>query len=220
MLRPLHARNLAGISVALVSACSSSSMPSMPGDAATSHMDQSAPPDGSVADSGSRLDGRTLDAGDGAPPLEAGTRQSTEATFYGWADNSPPGGAIAYPMSCGFPTLHNLAGGTGTYADPITFASDKNELPVGTRVYAAFIEKYLIMEDDCGQCDTDWSTSHIWHIDIWMNSNGTETPSALFACEDQWTQSSTPIEIDPPPGRKVTKNPLFDPSTNTCRSTP
>ena len=75
------------------------------------------------------------------------------------------------------------------------------------------------MEDDCGQCDTDWG-SMTWHIDVWMNSNGTETTSALVSCEDQWTQSATTIEIDPPPGRTVTTAPLFDPSTNTCRTTP
>jgi 3D (Asp-Asp-Asp) domain-containing protein len=160
------------------------------------------------------------DAGDTGTASEAGTLQTMEATFYGWDDNCPPGGAIAYPMSAGFPTIHDTAGGIGTYANPITFATDKDEIPIGTIVYAPFIEKYLVMEDDCGQCDTDWSTSMTWHIDIWMNSNGTESPTALDSCEDQWTQSATTIEIDPPPGRTVTTAPLFVPSTNTCRSSP
>jgi hypothetical protein len=160
--------------------------------------------------------GAGVDAGSG----EAGAMQSVLMTFYGWADNSPPGGSIAYPKNGGFPTVHDLAGGTGTYADPITYATDKSELPVGTIVYAPVIEKYLVMEDDCGQCDTDWSGSMSWHIDVWMNSNGTETTSALVACEDQWTQNATTIEINPPPGRTVTTTPLFDPSTNTCRTTP
>ena len=103
---------------------------------------------------------------------------SVYVTVYGWADNSPPGGAIAYPMNGGFPTLRDAAGGTGTYADPITFATDKDELPIGTRVYVPFIEKYVMMEDDCVECDSDWTTSHKWHIDLWMNSNGTESSSA------------------------------------------
>lgn len=145
---------------------------------------------------------------------------SVYVTFYGWADNSPPGGAIAYPMNGGYPTLHDAAGGTGTYADPITFATDKSELPVGTRVYVPFIEKYVIMEDDCAECDTDWTTSQKWHIDVWMNSNGTESSSALQTCEGNWTRTATVIEVNPPPGRTVTTRPLFDPSTNTCRTTP
>jgi hypothetical protein len=60
----------------------------------------------------------------------------------------------------------------------------------------------------------------IWHIDVWMNSNGTEDPTALDNCEDQWTQSATTVEIDPPPSRPVTTTPLFDPATNVCRTTP
>jgi 3D (Asp-Asp-Asp) domain-containing protein len=168
-------------------------------------------PDGSGGDSGST-------ANDAA--IEAGTMMSVYVTFYGWADNSPPGGAIAYPMNGGFPTLHDTAGGTGTYADPITFATDKDEFPVGTRLYVPFIEKYVMMEDDCVECDSDWTTSHKWHIDLWMNSNGTESSSALQTCEGNWTRTSTPIEVDPPAGRTVTTAPLFVPSSNTCRTTP
>ena len=43
-------------------------------------------------------------------------------TLYGWVDNSPPGRAIAHPC------LHELAGGKGTYANPVTFATDVHEL--------------------------------------------------------------------------------------------
>ncbi len=40
-------------------------------------------------------------------------------TMYGFPDNDPPDTAyIANPV------LHQLAGGTGTFNDPITFASD------------------------------------------------------------------------------------------------
>ena len=153
-------------------------------------------------------------AGDGSASI------SVYVTFYGWADNSPPGGAIAYPKSDGHPTLHETAGGTGTYADPITFATDKAEFPVGTRLYVPFIEKYVIMEDDCVECDSDWTSGHKWHIDLWMNSDGTETTSALASCEDRWTRDSTSVEVDPPDGRTVTTTPLFTPATNTCRTTP
>jgi 3D (Asp-Asp-Asp) domain-containing protein len=160
-------------------------------------------------------------AADGAPTADSGgTVMSVYVTFYGWADNDPPGGAIAYPKSDGYPTLHETAGGTGTYADPITFATDKAEFPVGTILYVPFIEKYVMMEDDCAECDSDWTSGHKWHIDLWMNSNAAESSSSLVSCEDRWTRDSTSIEMDPPADRTVTPAPLFDPSTNICRTTP
>ena len=151
---------------------------------------------------------------------DAGRMQAVYMTFYGWPDNCPPGNAIAYPKNGNFPTVHDAAGGTGTYTDPITFATDRAEFPVGTLLYAAVIEKYLVMEDDCVECDSDWSGSMKWHIDVWMNSNATANGNAVQACEDQWTQTSTIVEVSPPPGRPVTTAPLFDTTTNTCRTTP
>jgi hypothetical protein len=159
---------------------------------------------------------------DDGPPVDApaGRMQAVYMTFYGWPDNSPPGGAIAYPKSDGYPTVHDIAGGAGSYDDPITFATDQAELPVGTLLFAPVLEKYLIMEDDCAECDTDWSSSQKWHIDVWMNSNGTDDANAVLACEDRWTQSTTVVEVAPPRGRPATTPPLFDPSTNVCRTSP
>jgi hypothetical protein len=150
---------------------------------------------------------------------EAGMSYVMNVTFYGWADNSPPGNAIAYPKSDGFPTVHDVAGGTGTLTDPITLATDSSELAPGTLVYIPFIEKYLVMEDDCTECDADWANGMQRHVDVWMNSDGTENATALTACEDQWTRTAE-VEVDPPAGLPVTTSPLFDPSQNTCRSTP
>jgi 3D (Asp-Asp-Asp) domain-containing protein len=158
----------------------------------------------------------TVDAIDAA----AGTTLSVYVTFYGWADNSPPGGAIAYPKSGGFPTVHDVAGGTGTLADPVTFATDKAEFPAGTILYVPFIEKYVVMEDDCAECDSDWTGSQKRHIDVWMNSNAAEDMNALLQCEDAWTRTTANIEVNPPAGRVVTTAPLFDPSTNVCRTSP
>jgi 3D (Asp-Asp-Asp) domain-containing protein len=151
---------------------------------------------------------------DASTAADAGHLMPVYVTFYGWADNSPPGGAIAYPK------IHATAGGTGTYADPITFATDQAEIPAGTILYVPFIEKYVVMEDDCTECDSDWTTLRKWHIDIWMNSSAAESSSALIACEDHWTQTSADVEMSPPSTRTVTTPPLFDPSTNVCRSTP
>jgi hypothetical protein len=68
-------------------------------------------------------------------------------TFFGYPDNSPPGAAIAWDCGRGY-----TAGGTGTYADPLTFASDKTEFSVCQIVYSPYLKKYLRMEDDCAQC--------------------------------------------------------------------
>ena len=44
---------------------------------------------------------------------------------------------------------HGEAGGNGTYANPITLASDPQEVSVGTIVYYPPLKKYIVMEDDC-----------------------------------------------------------------------
>src|SRR5438094_683071 len=49
---------------------------------------------------------------------DSGSTITTLVTFYGWADNDPPGDGIAYP------TRHTAAGGVGSYDDPITVATD------------------------------------------------------------------------------------------------
>lgn len=48
---------------------------------------------------------------------------SVHITFYGAPDNDPPGPATAY--NCG--GRNYIAGGTGTYANPLTFASAPGE---------------------------------------------------------------------------------------------
>ncbi len=220
----------AGLLSVFLGACGSSSSPvgpagdaagavESPGDAAWGKAASNVG-DADIGDADMGAEGSS--ALDSSPDssADAGESLSVYATFYGWADNSPPGGAIAYPKSDGNPTVHDAAGGSGAYADPITFATDKSELPIGTLLYVPFIEKYVVMEDDCVECDSDWTSAHKWHIDLWMNSNGTETTSALTSCEDRWTRTSTQVEVDPPAGRPVTPSPLFDPSTNTCRTTP
>jgi 3D (Asp-Asp-Asp) domain-containing protein len=200
------------------------------GAEASGSMDSAKGPDGALGDGGgndaAKEDGARGDSGAQDAATEdvvsgdaAGTTIAMEVTFYGWADNSPPGNAIAYPANAGQPTIHNVAGGTGTYADPITFATAPTEFSPGTRLYVPFIEKYVVMEDSCGQCTTDWM-SRAHHIDLWMNSNGTETASALMNCEGAWTRTQTNVETNPPATRTVTTAPLFDPATNTCRTSP
>jgi hypothetical protein len=71
--------------------------------------------------------GTTVGGASGGSSIEAGNNNMTVkaiVTFYGAKDNCPPGGDIAYPSK-----RHPVAGGTGTAADPATFASAKQALP-------------------------------------------------------------------------------------------
>jgi 3D (Asp-Asp-Asp) domain-containing protein len=134
----------------------------------------------------------------------AGRMWSVVVTFYGAADNDPPGSTeIAHPNG-----HHQEAGGTGTYADPLSLAADPRAIQVGTRVYYPQLRKYFVMEDDCAQCITDWRSSRTPHIDLWT---GDYQGSALLACENALTPDGlVPVELNPPPGRPVDPRPLFN----------
>ena len=125
-------------------------------------------------------------------------------TCYGWPDNSPPGNGIAFPI------LHSGAGGQGTAANPITFATDQSEHKPGTRVYVTALQKYFIMEDECVACDNDWNNGHKRHIDLWVNSNSHSNVSKLLACEDKLTQDSGSFIVNPASNLTVNTTPLFD----------
>jgi hypothetical protein len=153
-------------------------------------------------------------------PASASTSATYLVTLYGWPDNSPPGAAIAYPKNGGFPTLHNTAGGTGSFSNPVTYATSKAELPIGTKVYYPFLKRYFIMEDDCVACDQDWAGHgpdggpKFKHIDLWVGGQNGD-PNAVINCEDSLTQSGTVI-VNPPSNEPVSTTPLFNSSTNTC----
>ena len=73
---------------------------------------------------------------------------NVKITFFGYPDNSPPGAGIAW-TNCG----HSLAGGTGSYDDPITFATAPDgDFKVCDVVYLPYLRKYARYEDDCEQC--------------------------------------------------------------------
>jgi 3D (Asp-Asp-Asp) domain-containing protein len=141
------------------------------------------------------------------------------ATYYGWYDNTPPGCATAYS---------GCARGTGTYKNPITFASDMAEFPVGTVLYYPSIEKYVRMGDDCQECDEDWSGKgpdggpHFHHIDIWIGGKGGNAFDVIN-CEDGLTQGmpngdplQTPFIENPPSNLPVSTELLFNSRTNHC----
>jgi len=141
------------------------------------------------------------------------------ATYYGWYDNTPPGCATAYS---------GCAGGNGTYKHPITFASDKKEFPVGTILYYPTIEKYVVMGDDCQECDEDWAGKgpdggpKFHHVDLWIGGQG-GNEFDVINCEDGLTQGlpngsalQTPFIVNPPADMPVSTEPLFNSHTNHC----
>ncbi|HEX4787126.1 MAG TPA: RICIN domain-containing protein [Actinospica sp.] len=152
----------------------------------------------------------------------AGTTQKTYLTFYGWYDNTPPGCAIAYPE------VHQCAGGTGTYSDPLTFASDKSEIKAGTKIYVSRVQKYFVMEDDCTECDQDWTGQgpdggpKMWHFDLWLGGKGGNEFDAID-CEDALTLGDSngdplleSVVINPPSNETVSSEPIFNTSTGAC----
>jgi hypothetical protein len=152
----------------------------------------------------------------------AASTQQTFLTFYGWWDNTPPGGDIAYPK------IHSTAGGAGTFADPITFATSTAELAAGTKVYVPRVKKYFIMEDSCQECGEDWSGQGpnggpgLRHIDLWLGGkNG--NPFDAINCEDALTHYNAdntptlePVIVSPSSGEVVDSTPLFNTSTGAC----
>ncbi len=141
-------------------------------------------------------------------------------TLYGYVDNSPPGTIIAHP--CG---ARQGAGGAGTYADPITFATDINEMPWCDIIYVPYMERYFIHEDECSECDTDWNKFGLYRFDMWAggDSASLQEPErhALLACENAWTRSDSvtdpdnpSIMINPPSNLPVTTAPIFSAPTS------
>ncbi|MFI5591852.1 discoidin domain-containing protein [Amycolatopsis sp. NPDC051758] len=152
----------------------------------------------------------------------AATTQQTFLTFYGWWDNTPPGGDIAYPR------IHDTAGGKGSYADPITFATSSDELAPGTKVWVPRVKKYFIMEDGCDECSDDWNSEGpnggpgLRHIDLWLGGKGGSAFDAID-CEDALTHYNAdstpvmePVVVDPPSNEPYDATPIFNTSTGEC----
>jgi hypothetical protein len=140
-------------------------------------------------------------------------------TAYGWADNSPPGPIIAHPC------LHGSAGGTGTYADPVTFATDVSELGWCQVIYVPYMKRYFIHEDECTECDRDWTNSHLYRFDMWAGGDAASRQKpekrALLACESTWTRGNSSTDpnnptiiVDPPSNLPVTTAPIFSGPTS------
>lgn len=135
-------------------------------------------------------------------------------TAYTYYDNTPPGSAIiAFRKSDGFPTVHDVAGGLGTYADPITIAVghvlengvDTPDFAPGTRFYLPNLRKYFIVEDTCGDgnrpqdipChklnqEASLTGATVW-LDLWIGGNDA-TQEEAQVCASQVTEAFTVIQ--------------------------
>ena len=117
------------------------------------------------------------------PTIKTGIEQKFNVylTGYSYWDNTPPESAII-----SHPVIHKIAGGTGSFTDPITLAvghsiiegKDILDFPAGTKFYIALLRKYAIVEDSCGDGDSPQNVPcHIGYkgvpwLDIYVDGAG------------------------------------------------
>ncbi|MFB0619614.1 cysteine/serine endopeptidase inhibitor [Streptomyces sp. AGS-58] len=181
-----------------------------------------------VPDSGSR-GGSAATTGSTASKGTGGSGQTIDTAFttgYTWFDNTPRGSArISDPI------LHQQAGGTGTYDDPITLAvghsmeggKDTLDYPAGTRFYMPRVRRYFIVEDACGDggspqngpchsLKTAPQGATTW-LDMYVGGESGDSESAVQACADKVTAGAhgglNTVVRDPGPGLPVVEGPVF-----------
>lgn len=140
-------------------------------------------------------------------------------TFYGYPDNDDGDGhygtaVIAhrldwqgrarYRKADGSP----VAGGRGTFEDPITAAASRNNrhFPPGTLVYIPSLQKYFFVEDECATC------SHERWLDLWMDSDEASDSVTVEARQSELTgdlELQKTVVIDPPAGLRVDRSLLL-----------
>jgi hypothetical protein len=147
-----------------------------------------------------------------APPPTGGKQLSIWLTGYSWQDNTPPGSSIV-----GEPILHKQAGGTGTFADPITVAVPGHQGAMdwqpGTKFYLPTVQRYVIVEDS-GAAKPPLGADT--HLDMWIaGQDGTK--ASTDACADEFT-GNVPALVNPPNGEPVMAGPIF--AGGTCNIPP
>jgi hypothetical protein len=172
-----------------------------------------------------------------APPTTTSPKETlllAYTTGYSYWDNTPPGSStIAYARSDKYQTLHTVAGGTGTYADPITVAvgwakigeAEVPDYPPGTRIYIPNVRRYFIVEDLCGDYNDDGvlpqnkpcHTPEQWarnlgakvQIDLWIDGES-GTADSTVDCMSAITGEGPHLAIfNPAPDYVVVPGSLF-----------
>ncbi|MEN9390395.1 MAG: hypothetical protein RLZZ283_495 [Candidatus Parcubacteria bacterium] len=114
----------------------------------------------------------------------------TWLTAYTYYDNDPPGSAAISD-----PIIHKLAGGTGTYLDPITlavgFTNAGPDITPGTKYYVPHLRRYVIVEDTCAACHKGYQ-GNLW-LDIWIDGSKT-TETKADECARAVTRVTTLIK--------------------------
>lgn len=155
-------------------------------------------------------------------------------TYYSYHDNQAGDSgtygsyAIAY-SSKHFPaSIHKDAndkrGGDGSYTNPIIIATPlrfNEEWPVGTRMYAPHLKKYLIVEDEC---DTDVCRQNKL-VDLWMYSKPGNDTNKVSQCQRNWTYTGYDkpwdVIVNPPNNKPVDNKPFFyTKGQGNCRKVP
>jgi hypothetical protein len=124
-------------------------------------------------------------------------------TGYSWQDNTPPGSSIV-----GEPVLHKQAGGTGTFADPITVAvpghqGDMDWQP-GTKFYLSSVQRYVMVEDSGAAKPPSGDDTH---LDMWIGGQD-GTKQTTDDCENALT-GNVPAQVNPPNNLPVMAGPIF-----------
>jgi hypothetical protein len=160
----------------------------------------------------------------GSPPAPTAPGSSARnitayVTGYDVYDNTPPGSPVISN-----PVLHQVAGGTGTYQDPITVAvghsiingKDILDWPQATRFYFPNLRRYFIVEDTCGDgpdpqngpchnLSTADPGAQTW-LDVWVDGSSMSS-SAANNCESNITHNQLVIE-NPPSDYAVVPGPI------------
>jgi len=134
-----------------------------------------------------------------SPTSTPGGSITANVEWYDYFDNGNSC-AIAHPV------IHSCAGGSGTWSDPITFAtstSNNSIYPYGSVIYMAALQRYFIREDDCGSGQCTGNT-----FNIWIGGNSSDNQTDMAACETYLTNTylsngQTTIVVNPPSNEPV-----------------
>jgi hypothetical protein len=138
-----------------------------------------------------------------AAPARVAQSKKIWLTGYSWQDNTPPGSSTV-----SLPVLHHEAGGTGSYADPITAAVPGKGNGIwnkGARFYLPTIKRYVIVEDTGASKPPSGQDGH---LDVWIGGQG-GTKGATDACMQKFTGTGVRAFYNPPPNLPVIYGPIY-----------